>query len=172
MRKVLFFLSFAVASAALASVDVAACGDKYLRLAGRLGAGYNAEHRARVLIYMPPDSVVPDAARKLALHASLRQAGHQVHAIERESDLERSLTAHTYDIVIADASAAATLTPKLLRTAGRPSLLPIFHKQSKNQLADARKQLGCLIASRERAYHAVAEIDHVMELRKTTPVVP
>jgi hypothetical protein len=51
-------------------------------------------------------------------------------------------------------------------------VLPVLHHQSKRQVDDARKQLGCLISSGERAYYAPAEIDHVMELRRTAAATP
>jgi hypothetical protein len=172
MRHVLLSLSFAATCTMLASVDLAACGDKYLRLAARLGPGYVAEHRATVLIYMPADSVVPAAARRLGLQGSLKRAGHQVHAVDRKADLETALRTRAYDIVIADAAATAEITLTLARATGHPTLVPVFHKQSQRELDEARKQLHCLIASRERSYHAVAEIDHVMQLRTATTEAP
>jgi hypothetical protein len=167
MRKVVLSLSFAATCAVLASVDVSACGDKYIRLAARLGPAYVAEHQAIVLIYMPAGSVVPDAARKIGLHDSLKRAGHQVFTVGRDADLDTALRVRRYDIVIADAASAADITTRLQRAAGLPTLVPVFHNQSERELNEARKQLGCLIASRERSYKAVAEIDHVMQLRKT-----
>ena len=157
----------------LSSVDLTACGDKYLRLANRLGSGYVAEHPARVLLYRPEGSAVTAAARSLGLHDVLRRAGHNVHAVEREVDLARALTLHRYDIVIADAHAAETLADTLRGSTSRPTLLPVFDKrQSSPELAAARKRLQCLISSREVSYHALAEVDHVMELRKLATAVP
>ena len=173
MRVVLRALVLAVAGSVLVSVDLAACGDKYLRLATRLGPGYAAEHRATVLIYMPPGSAVPAAAKSLRLHEALKRAGHSVYAVESEADLETTLAKRAYDIVIADGSTVGTLAARVRRGVGRPSLIPLFDKQqSKQQLGDARTRLGCLIAAREKVAYAVAEIDHVMELRKTAKANP
>ena len=166
-----FPLSLALACSLLASADVTACGDKYMRLAARLGPAYTAQHRASVLIYMPQDSIVPAAAKKLRLQDSLKRAGHHVEAVDREADLQTALRTRTYDVVIADAAAAATLAPTLIAASGRPTLVPIFHNRSR-ELDEARKQSRCLIASADRAYHAAAEIDHVMELRETGRVTP
>ena len=165
------FLAFAFACVTLAEAAPSACGDKYIRLAARLGPAYAAEHQAAVLIYMPQDSVVPAAARKLRLQESLRRAGHRVEAVDREADLETALRTRPHDIVIADAAAAAALGPRLIGAAGRPTLVPIFHNRSP-ELDAARKQSRCLIASADRAYHAAAEVDHVMELRQTARVAP
>ena len=167
MRSALSSLLVAAVSLVLASADLTACGDKYIRLAARLGPGYVAEHSANVLIFMPPNSAVPSAARKIGLHDSLKRAGHHVSAITRESDLEAALTAGRYDIVVADAASAEALAPMLQRAPGRPTLLPVYDRMSAAELKKERREQRCLIASRERAYHAVAEIDHVMQLRST-----
>jgi hypothetical protein len=167
MRTWLSVTVVAALSIVLASADLTACGDKYIRLAGRLGPGYLAENPANVLLYMPEGSAVPAAARKLGLHDSFKRAGHHVFAITRQSDLDAALNARRYDIVVADAAAAQTLAPVLQRAPGHPTLLPLYDHMSSAELKQARREQRCLIASRERAYHAVAEIDHVMQLRKT-----
>lgn len=172
MRRFLLSLSVAAIAVGSAAVDLAACGDKYIRLAQRLGPAYTAERAALVLIFMPEGSVVPAAAGKIGLHDSLRRAGHAVYAVTRAADLDAALKVRAYDIVIADAASADALSPILQRASGRPTLVPVFHTQSRRELEDARKQRGCLITSRARAYHAVAEIDHVMELRKSAALVP
>jgi len=173
MRIVLRALAFGVATTLLASVDLAACGDKYLRLATRLGPGYTAEHRATLLIYMPPGSAVPAAAKSLRLHEALKRAGHSVYTVENEADLATTLAKRPYDIVVVDGATVGTLASRLQRAPGRPSLIPIFDKQqSRQQLAEARTRLGCLIAAREKVVYAVAEIDHVMDLRKTAKANP
>jgi len=167
MRTVLSSIVVAAVSSVLASADLTACGDKYIRLAARLGSAYVAEHPANVLIYMPPNSAVPAAARKLGLHDSFKRAGHHVYAITRESELEAALSARRYDVVVADAAAANALAPVLQRASGSPTLLPVYDKMSAAELKEARREQRCLIASRERSYHAVAEIDHVMQLRRS-----
>lgn len=172
MRRFLLSLSVAAIAVGSAGVELGACGDKYIRLAQRLGPAYTAEHAATVLIFMPQGSVVPAAAGKIGLHDSLRRAGHAVYAVTRAADLDAALNVRAYDIVIADAASADALSPRLQRANGRPTLVPVFHTQSRRELEDARKQRGCLITSRARAYHAVAEIDHVMELRKSAALVP
>lgn len=156
----------------LASSDVHACGDKYIRLAARLGPAYIAEHRATVLLYLPPDSAARAAASKIGLKRTLESAGHRVYTIENAADLGSAVSQRAYDIVIADAALTPELTQRLATVRGRPTLLPVFDRESKRQLAAARKQIGCLISTRERAYYAPAEVDHVMELRRSAAPTP
>ena len=170
-RRARLSLALVLACLATASADVTACGDKYIRLAARLGPAYTAEHQATILIYMPAGSVVPAAARKLRLRDSLERAGHRVDAVDREADLQTALRTRSYDVVLADAAGAQAIHPRLLAATGRPTLVPIFHNRSR-ELDVARKQSRCLIASGDRAYHVPAEIDHVMELRRARRVGP
>jgi hypothetical protein len=156
----------------LASENVNACGDKYLRLAARLGPAYPAQHRASVLLYMPPESVVRAAASKIGLKRTLESAGHRVYTVEHAADLETTVRQRVYDIVIADGASAPDLKGRLAAAHGRPTVLPIFHHESKRQVDAARKQVGCLISSRERAYYAPAEVDHVMEQRRSAATNP
>lgn len=164
-------LAFVLACLPLASADVTACGDKYIRLAARLGPAYTAQHRANVLIYMPAGSVVPAAARKLRLRKSLERAGHRVAAVDRDADLTTALRTRTYDVVLADAADVDAIQAQLVPATGQPTLVPVFHNRSR-ALDAARKQSRCLIASGDRAYHAAAEIDHVMALRRAARVGP
>ena len=168
MRRVLIML-LVVTGIALSPVDLSACGDKYLRLAARLGPSYRAAHRANVLIFMPQGSVVPKVARALGLRQTLGRAGHRVDAVESESELQKALRVRRYDIVIADAATTTALAASLQESPGSPTVVPAFHEQQR--FADAEmKRARCLNSSHRRAYVAAAEIDHVMELRTRSAV--
>lgn len=167
MRNSVLWSLAAVACSLSASVDLTACGDKYLRLANRLGPAYTAERQATVLLYTPSDSAAHAGARRLGLKGTLERAGHRVYAVEADADLEVTLQTRVYDVIIADTASAGVIGEKLARAAGKPTLLPILHNAPKREVEMARKQQGCLISSRETAVYAAAEVDHVMELRKT-----
>lgn len=155
-----------VACVLLAGSDLTACGDKMLRLGSRLGSGQVAAHRASLLIYMPSQSIVPDAAKKLKLQAALRRAGHRVHAVEHAADLEKAVSSGRYDIVIADV-ATASARPGSRSTS--PSMLPLVPKP---QWAEAERQFGHFIKAGGRIHEALDEVDHVMESRKAARVAP
>ena len=169
-----FTVTFLVAAVAtsLTAIDLSACGDKYLRTASRLGAAYQAEHPGSVLIYMPPDSAAARPSSRLGLRSTLERAGHHVDAVERHADIQTALTRRTYDIVVADHALVPQVRAALAASHGRPTVVPIFHTGSKRENDARRKALGCLIWTGERAYHASAEIDHVMQLRKTPRATP
>ena len=172
MRHLTTFFLIVTTCISLTAIDLSACGDKYLRTASRLGAAYTAEHPATVLIYIPGESAAARAASRLGLRPTLERAGHRVDAVERDADFATMVTRKTYDIVITDHADVAGVTTALARGRGRPTVVPMFHTGSKRENDARRAQLGCLIWTGERAYHASAEIDHVMELRKDPHTTP
>lgn len=172
MRHFTAYFLIATICTSLTAVDLSACGDKYLRTASRLGAAYEAEHRATVLIYMPRDSAAARPASRLGLRTTLERAGHHTDAVEGDADLDTTLSRRTYDIVIADHAMVPRISAALGHAHGRPTVVPIFHTGSKRENDARRKELGCLIWTGERAYYAAAEIDHVMQLRKARRSTP
>ena len=171
MSRVRFLLSVAIALPLLQSIGLEACGDKYLRLASRLGPAYSAAHPAKVLIFMPETSVVPDVAKSLDLHGALRKGGHTVRAVRNERELERALAADRYDIVIADAFSPPSVAAIVQRGTGTPTLVPAFSRKSQREFERTARMPLCRITAKDVQYHAIAEIDHVMDLRKSA-IVP
>src|SRR5438105_1116546 len=83
-----------------ASVDLGACGDKFLRV-GRSARfrRYAAVHPAAILIYKPAHAT---RAGIDELKALLVQAGHRAEAIDTGTGIASALAAARYDLVIAD----------------------------------------------------------------------
>jgi hypothetical protein len=147
-----------------ASVDLGACGDKFLRV-GRSARfrRYAAVHPAAILIYKP---VHATRAGIEDLKSALAQAGHRPAAVERGTDLASTLAATHYDLVIADYADAAQIRNNLGTAASMPEILPMLDKPSKAVAAEAEKQYACLIRLHEMTkFDALAEIDRLMQLR-------
>lgn len=170
MRTCLLPIAFAAGCALLGSVELDACGDKFLRMGQALRLS-RAVRPASILIYMQPDSVVPAAAKDLKLSA-MKQAGHRLHMVESESDLETALRSGAYDIVLGDASAAALVRRAAHAAGPKPRFLPVFYKPTSQQLDAAAKQYGCFVAAPGKRYEILAEIDHVMEERRKAAKTP
>lgn len=171
MRTRLLPIAFAAGCALLGSVELDACGDKFLRMGQALRLG-RAPRPASILIYMQPDSLVPAAAKDLKLSAAMKQAGHRLHMVERESDLETALRSGAYDIVLGDVSAAALVRRAAHAAGPNPRFLPVFYKPTSQQLDAAAKQYGCFVAAPGKRYEILAEIDHVMEERHKAAKTP
>src|SRR5437588_2861419 len=94
-----------IATFAAGSVDLGACGDKFLRV-GRSARfrRYAAVHPATILIYKPASST---RAGIDELKALLKQAGHKAVAVDGGTNISDALAAAHYDLVIAAYADAA-----------------------------------------------------------------
>jgi hypothetical protein len=147
-----------------ASVDLGACGDKFLRV-GRSARfrRYAAVHPATILIYPPEHST---RAGIEELKALLKQAGHRPVAVESRTSVVNALAAAQYDIVIADYADAGQIRGDIQAASSKPEILPILYKPTKAVEAEAEKQYTCLIRPDAMTkYDALAEIDRLIELR-------
>jgi CheY-like chemotaxis protein len=145
-----------------ASVDLGACGDKFLRV-GRSARfrRYAAVHPAAILIYTPAHAT---RAGIEELKTLLAQAGHRPEAIASGASLPNALAAARYDLVIADYADAARIRSALGTAASKPEILPILYKPTKAVEAEAEKQYTCLIKPHAMTkFDALAEIDRLMQ---------
>jgi CheY-like chemotaxis protein len=149
-----------------ASVDLGACGDKFLRV-GRSARfrRYAAVHPAASLIYRPLNST---PAGIEALKVLLKQAGHRPVAVDSGTNVLSALAAAQYDLVIADYADAGQIKNDVRSMPSKPEVLPILYKPTKAVEAEAEKQYACLIKPQAMTkYEALAEIDRLMQLKLT-----
>jgi DNA-binding NtrC family response regulator len=152
------------------SIDLSACGDKFLRVGRSLARyrRYAAVHRAGILIYRPVNST---RAGIDELKALLKRAGHKPVVLDRTASVSAALTASPYDIVIADYLDADRLKVDLQSAASKAALLPILNQPSRDIENAATRQYPFLIKPHAMTrYDALAEIDRLMESRSQTGV--
>jgi len=160
-------MSGLIAGALGRSIDLSACGDKFLRV-GRSGRfrRYAAVHPAAILIYSPANST---RAGIDELKALLKRAGHKAVALDRAASVAAALAASPYDVVIADYPDADRLKADLQSAASQAALLPILNKPSKAVEAEAIRQYAFAIKPDAMTkYDALAEIDRLMESKGRT----
>ena len=146
------------------SVDLSACGDKFLRI-GRSARfrGYAAVHPASILVYKPTNST---PAGVLEFETLLKRAGHKPVFLENGAGLKQAVAAAKNDVVIADYADAGKIEEEMLSVVARPEFLPILNNPTKAVAAAAEKAYHCLIKPHAMSkYDALAEIDHLLELR-------
>lgn len=146
-----------------ASADLNACGDKFVR-AGRSARarGYAAIHPASILIYKPTAT----AKGLKEFESLLKKAGHKPVALQDGAGLSQALSSAKYDVVIADYADATVINEQVRSASAKPGLLPILHNPTKAEEEQVAKQYRCIIKPEKMTkYDALAEIDHVMELR-------
>ena len=162
MRRTLIVGLIAIVTAA--SVDLGACGDKFLRV-GRSARfrRYAAVHPAAILIVKPVHATRAGIDELASIH---KQAGHKPFAVDSGANVQSAIAAARYDLVIADYADAGRIRADLATAAARPAVLPILYKPTKAVEAEAQKQYVCLIKPQAMTkYDALAEIDRLMEVK-------
>jgi DNA-binding NtrC family response regulator len=157
----MFFVGL-IAVVAAASVDLGACGDKFLRV-GRSARfrRYAAVHPATILIVKP---VHATPAGIEELKTLLKQAGHRPVSVDNGADITGVLAAAQYDLVIADYADAGHIGSDLQPAAARPAILPILYKPTRAVEAEADRLYSFLIKPHAMTkYDALAEIDRLMQ---------
>jgi hypothetical protein len=156
------FIIALIATLAASSVDLGACGDKFLRV-GRSARfrRYAAIHPSAILIVTPVHST---RAGIEDLKAILKQAGHRPVAVDNGTNILSVLAAAHYDLVIADYADAGRIRDDLQPASSKPALLPILFKPTKAVEAEAGRQYACIIKPQAMTkYDALAEIDRLMD---------
>jgi DNA-binding NtrC family response regulator len=146
------------------SADLSACGDKFLR-AGRSSRirNYAAVHPASILIYKPVNATTSGLKD---WQKTLKQAGHTSHVVDHGTALTQAFAGAEYDLVIADYADASKVKAAAQALPSQPRVLPILHKPTKTLAEEAKKEYEHLInPDKMDKFQALAEIDHVMEMR-------
>jgi hypothetical protein len=146
------------------STDLAACGDKFLRVGRSVRfKRYAAVYPASILIYKPVNAT-PAGIKEF--ETVLKRAGHRPVAVDSGTSLPRALAAAQYDVVIADYGDAVQIRNEVQSVSPKPELLPILYKPTKAVEAEAERQFACLIKPHAMTkYDALAEIDRLMQLK-------
>jgi hypothetical protein len=162
------FITGLIAATAAGSIDLDACGDKFLRV-GRSARfrRYAAVHPAAILIYTPPTATREGLDE---LKGLLKRAGHNALVLERSASVSAALTASPFDLVIADYLDADRLKSELQTASSRAALLPILNAPGKAIETEAMRQYAFLIKPHAMTkFDALAEIDRLMESRSRNP---
>ena len=158
------FITGLIAATAAGSIDLSACGDKFLRV-GRSARfrRYAAVHPAAILIYTPRNAT---RAGLDELKSLLKRAGHSPLALDRHASVSGALTASAFDVVIADYLYADRLRSDLQSASSGAALLPILNTPNKAIETEAMRQYPFLITPHKMTkFDALAEIDRLMESR-------
>ena len=153
-----------VSTMALTSVDLGACGDKFLR-PGRSGRwqNYAAMHPAAIILYQSP-TAKPEVIK--AWQTMLRKAGHKSQVVQSGDDFTRAVTAGQYDVVIADYTDAARLSALLQAVPSKPGMLPFLNKPSRALVDEVKRSYQQLLSAKMDQHETLVTIDSLMDLRQ------
>lgn len=141
-----------------AHVDLSACGDKFLRLGRVLRLAHSA-YPSSILIYSGAGA--EGAAKQLRLSDTLKQAGHKVREVKRDTDLAPALESGPFDLVLGSVSSAASVQ-SLQASVRSPRFVPLLHKPTSEQRAAAEQQFGAVLTSAATSQELVAQVDSIL----------
>ena len=144
MRRIILALGI-VAGVYLSSITAAdACGDKSLRI-GRGVRFQRTAHPAAVLIYLPSNASAIASARAPKLQSFFKTVGHKSQTVQGADMLSEALKSGRYDVVLTDLTEAANLQKQIDTAASKPVVVPVASKETKAEVAAARKQYGYIV---------------------------
>lgn len=153
----------------LGSVDLGACGDKFLRVGSNRNRGYAAVHRASILIYTPANATKGGIK---ALEDLLQRAGHRPRSVKNGTLIAQAFAQAPFDFVIAAYADAGKIKNQLDALPTGPGLLPILHKSTNAIQAEAKKHYPFLLMTHAmRIDDALAEIDDLMAQRLKASII-
>ena len=164
MRRRAMVIAAAAAALACTSVDLGACGDKYLSAGrGTRIRAYQSIHPATILLYRSAKST-PEGVK--FYDELLRGAGHTPVFVKHGVSIADAVASRKYDLIIASYDDAGTLKAQLESVPTKPDLLPVLDKPTKAVAAQAARDYQFLLTPHKMTkYDALDQIDHVMERR-------
>jgi hypothetical protein len=146
------------------TVDLGACGDKFLRVGkSNRRKGYAAAYRAAILIYTPAKA----SERGIRdLEDLLKRAGHTPRLVKNGASVAQAFADAQFDFVIAAYADAGSIKSQLAALPTSPGLLPVLHNPTKAIEAEAERDYPFLLKT--HAMHiddALEAIDDLMAQR-------
>ena len=174
MRKGTGLLALAIAALFLfESPLVQACGDKLLSIARgmRLRQTYQARHPASILLYVGDLEGAKTSKKEhkrlvqlSILYMSLRQAGHELEAVQNTDELKQALSNGQFDFLMADLKDVGVMAVPLA-FASEAQVLPVLFKPKKADFASAQEQFNLVLKTPIRSADHLEAIDEAMESR-------
>lgn len=146
------------------TVELNACGDKFLRIGRSPRHAFVALHRASILLYVP-NAKAKDVE---AYHKALERAGHRPVAVRDIKSASAALSAAKYDIVITPLRQAQEVRSVADAVASKPIVLPVVPKPLDAAQAEVGPQFEHHLEANAAAVEVLTEIDRVMKIRRDT----
>jgi hypothetical protein len=142
MRRTILTLGIITGIWLLSITTADTCGDKSLRI-GRGARFQRTTHPAAVLIYAP-DMTAAETPKLQSLaprlQSFLKGIGHKARTVRDADMLGEALTSGQYDVVLTDLAEAASLQKQIDSLPSKPVVVPVASKETKAQVAAAKKQ--------------------------------
>jgi hypothetical protein len=164
--KRLIIAGVVIAAGLVSSVDVSACGDKFL-IVGR-GTRFQrasvARMSAAILVYANPATNMTKALANVPVESVLRKAGYKPTVVTSNNEFESALGRGGWDLVVVDLAEGPQVIGRM-RAADGPAVLPVAYNPSSNDLANARKQFTRVLKSPTKSQPFLDAIDEALAAR-------
>jgi hypothetical protein len=167
MRRVLLFTAVLLGMALSFWSVTYACGDKFVMVGRsvRFNQAYAAIYPATILLYSHAGRGAQKGVLDPQFQSNLTRAGHRLQIVEDESQLEPTLQAGHFDLVLADVSDVESTKAKAEQSASKPTVLPVMYKPTKAEAEAVKTRFQCELKSSDRAVRYLAVIDEQMQVR-------
>ena len=167
MSKGLLVAGLLISSVAVSTVDLAACGDKFLVASRgtRFTRAATARPPANILVYANPSSTLPKALEKAEVDSTLKKAGYRPTSVSAPADFEAAMKQGGWDIVVADIADSPAIRSRLTgKTA--PMVVPVVLNATGTELAQAKKDFQRVLKGPIKSQAFLEAIDDAVALRE------
>lgn len=161
-------LAVAALVALAAPQAVSACGDKLVVLGRgvRFERIVESKFPGTLVLYLNPQSRLPEADEEFHLATVLELAGHTVATVGSRAELDRSLREEQPDMVLADIVDVRTLSGDLAGSTVAPVLVPVLYKPTDAETAEALRQTACFgQAAKRKRGQLLRTVETLLERR-------
>lgn len=161
MKKSALLFLVTVAVVCASTVELNACGDKFLRIGRGPRHWYAAVHPASILLYVPgaKESDLKEYVK------TLKSAGHRPVTVRDISAVSSELALNKYDIVISILPQAPRVKDVAAAAESKPAVVPIVPPKMNAAQADIGRQFEHHLVAQTDKHTLLTELDHVMAVR-------
>ena len=171
MRRLMAFSTFLILCVA-GGADLSACGEKFY-LIGRLVKWQQAMAApvpGAVLLYVNPQSNLPEVLQKTGLAEMLKTAGHTVDSVSEPAALERVLKTGRHQLLLVSAADMARAA-QWKADAPAITIVPVLYKAKKAD-EQAAKGTGSPVVKADKTRDSVLLVNSIIKSlprARTTP---
>jgi hypothetical protein len=147
------------------SVDVLACGDKFL-VPGRgvrYGGRAPVRQAATILMFVRPGSTLDSRLTATHAAAKLRSVGYRLMLVATETAFAAAARSGAWDVVLVDLADAASIPRPVVAPA--PAVLPVTYDAPKSIIDAAKRQYRRVLTSPRKSQAFVDAVDAVVAAR-------
>ena len=168
MKKTLSTAAILVACVAVWSVDILACGEKFMVISRgtRFQRAGMARHSANILVYASASSTLAKSLAKAAPDTTLLKAGYRPYLAKDTTELDEAIRQGGLDLIVADVDDSTAVRNRLKGSNAAPMIIPVLLSATGTEVAQAKKDYQRVIKGPVRSQAFLQAIDDALALRE------